>query len=290
MEGTHPYAVQLSYTNDKKTDKIALQKANSTLYKYTTCVPTMHNYTSHSNLVGFIETNRIFGVNHFIIYNTTSSVMVDKYLLYYIKKKIVTIIQWNLPVPLKDIHYFGQLASVADCLYRNIYQSKYIAFMDLDEVIVPRKGSNWDQILSMTERPLFRQKGGYKVRCNFHPPCDNFAIITSQLPSDLKKKAVGLGINSVLLRSADRVIFPPNERSKVIVDSRAVTMMGIHNVWQYQPGFGDVDVHPSVGLLHHYRRFEGCSNDSQLDTYMERFAEEIVKNVEYVHDQVRLGL
>ena len=290
MEGTCPYAVQLSYTNDKKTEKIAIQKKNITSYRYTTCVPTMHNYTSHNQLVDFIETNRIFGANHFIIYNTTSSGMVDKYLSYYIKKKIVTIIQWNLPIPQKDIHYFGQLASIADCLYRNIYQSKYIAFMDLDEVIVPRKGSNGDQILLMTGKPWFHQKGGYKVRCNFHQPCDNFNSITSQLPPDLKIKAVGLEINSVLLQSADRVILPSNHRAKVIVDSRAVTIMGIHNVWHYQPGFGDVDVDPSVGLLHHYRRDGGCSSDSQLDTYMEQFAEDIVKNVEYVHGQVRLGL
>ena len=290
MEGTYPYAVQLSYTNDKKTEKIALQKTNITSYRYTTCVPTMHDYTSHNQLVDFIETNRLFGANHFTIYNTTSSGMVDKYLSYYIKKKIVTIIQWNLPIPQEDIHYFGQLASIGDCLYRNIYQSKYIAFMDLDEVIVPRKGSNWDQILSMTGKPWFRQKGGYKVRCNFHQLCDDSTSITSQLPSDLKIKAVGLGINSVLLRSADRVILPSNHRAKVIVDSRAVTMMGIHNIWQYQSGFGDVDVHPSVGLLHHYRRAGGCSTDGQLDTYMERFAQDIVKNVEYVHDQVRLGL
>lgn len=37
-----------------------------------------------------------------------------------------------------DIHYFGQIPALNDCLYRYMYKSKYIALHDPDEFILPQ--------------------------------------------------------------------------------------------------------------------------------------------------------
>lgn len=37
-----------------------------------------------------------------------------------------------------DLHYFGQIAALNDCLYRYMYQSRYVALQDIDELILPQ--------------------------------------------------------------------------------------------------------------------------------------------------------
>ncbi|MEQ2188100.1 hypothetical protein GOODEAATRI_011528 [Goodea atripinnis] len=37
-----------------------------------------------------------------------------------------------------DLHYFGQIPALNDCLYRSMYQSKYVALPDVDELILPQ--------------------------------------------------------------------------------------------------------------------------------------------------------
>ncbi len=34
-----------------------------------------------------------------------------------------------------------------DCLYRNMYRYKYLALLDIDEVIVPKNTSGWAQMM-----------------------------------------------------------------------------------------------------------------------------------------------
>jgi len=38
-------------------------------------------------------------------------------------------------------------AALNDCLYRNMYKSKYVAFLDIDEIIVPRQNYTLIQLI-----------------------------------------------------------------------------------------------------------------------------------------------
>jgi hypothetical protein len=64
----------------------------------------------------------------------------------------------NEPV---EIHYFAQLAALNDCLYRNMYVSKYVVFQDLDEFIIPRKQLTWTDML----QNLPKGHAAYMFRC-----------------------------------------------------------------------------------------------------------------------------
>ena len=37
-----------------------------------------------------------------------------------------------------DIQYYGQIPALTDCLYRYMYQSKYVSLQDIDELILPQ--------------------------------------------------------------------------------------------------------------------------------------------------------
>jgi hypothetical protein len=51
----------------------------------------------------------------------------------------VTVLPWQLPGAMSaaSIWYHGQLVTNNDCLYRTMPLSKYTAFHDIDEFIVP---------------------------------------------------------------------------------------------------------------------------------------------------------
>lgn len=42
-----------------------------------------------------------------------------------------------------DIHYFGQIPALNDCIYRNMYQTWYLALHDVDELILPQTVSRY---------------------------------------------------------------------------------------------------------------------------------------------------
>lgn len=44
-----------------------------------------------------------------------------------------------------DLHYFGQIAALNDCLYRNMYRSKYVALHDVDELILPQTVKTYEK-------------------------------------------------------------------------------------------------------------------------------------------------
>jgi hypothetical protein len=44
---------------------------------------------------------------------------------------------WTPSLGPGQIHYYGQIPSSNDCLYRSMYQSRYVLMHDADEVILP---------------------------------------------------------------------------------------------------------------------------------------------------------
>ena len=45
-----------------------------------------------------------------------------------------------------------ELIELNDCLYQNLHRHKYLAVMDIDEMIMPQAGlQNWHQLLAQIE-------------------------------------------------------------------------------------------------------------------------------------------
>lgn len=129
-------------------------------YDFIICISAM--FSAYNNVLQFIqslEMYRILGAKKVIIYHTESSQQMKKILSYYIGLEIVELIPWPItsflnvsrgwhyPEHPGDLHYFGQTAALNDCIYRNMYKSKYIVLNDLDELIVPVNHQNWPEML-----------------------------------------------------------------------------------------------------------------------------------------------
>lgn len=49
---------------------------------------------------------------------------------------------WDAALHKGDLHYYGQLVTLNECIYRQMYQSKYVLLNDIDEIIMPYKYAN----------------------------------------------------------------------------------------------------------------------------------------------------
>ncbi len=54
-----------------------------------------------------------------------------------------------------------------DCLYRNLYQYEYIALLDIDEVIMPTKGSSWKELMVAVDAKARQSRNDSRASYNF---------------------------------------------------------------------------------------------------------------------------
>ena len=260
------------------------------------CVtPLNYEYNNVNQLVEMIETNRLLGARRLVFYNHSTGSDLDQYLRSYVKDGVVDVIQWRIPVRVDtwprtevvDIHYFGQLAALNDCLYRNMYKSRFLVFSDLDELIVPKVHANWKGVLGSVQEQQrmrkFNKFGAFLFQCVF---------FRTDWPSDPNATAIPdanqYNILTLLKTKREKDIFPWGMRSKYIADPLKVEMVGIHNIWKFVANrYMEFNVPASLGLLHHYRFWEESSNEWTVDKTLHKFTDIIISRVRDRHEIIK---
>ncbi|XP_073675791.1 uncharacterized protein [Garra rufa] len=133
-------------------------------YDFTVCISNLFN--NYNNVLQFaqaMETYKLLGVQHVVIYKTNCGPDLEKLLKHYETEGILEIIAWPIDQFLNpssgwnfkeykgDIHYYGQLATLNDCIYRHMYQSKYVLLHDIDEIIMPYQHDNLPSLMEDLE-------------------------------------------------------------------------------------------------------------------------------------------
>ena len=98
----------------------------------------------------FIEMNRILGAESFTLYVMEMKDDDLQFLVeHYSKHGLLQLVKWrNVNQRGQLLHYFGQSLIMHDCLYRNMYRIKYLAMVDLDELLLPSKHQNWSELIN----------------------------------------------------------------------------------------------------------------------------------------------
>lgn len=86
----------------------------------------------------WIEYHRMLGVDHFLLYNDRSVDDWAKVLEPYMNSNLVEVIDWHLP-PGIPLFPTWQVAAYQDGLRRSKENTKWLAFIDVDEFILPKK-------------------------------------------------------------------------------------------------------------------------------------------------------
>lgn len=217
--------------------------------KFGVCVPPLYGQIKAKSLIEFIEFNRILGASIFMLYveNSLESISIDvrQVIRYYERQNVIVSIQWQLPFPPDDIWYHGQSLVINDCLYRNMGYFEYLAFIDIDEFIVPQGDLYaWGDILNYLSQ--------YSPNKSMHMTGMSFK---SAFYSDEFSRRVFSNEMTMAVRT-NRTKHFSYRRNKVIVRPYKIFELGIHHVskpMRDSDSQNVINVPTSVAHIYHYR-------------------------------------
>ncbi len=268
---------QLKDEQDLILNKVHIQNyLHSTISRnITVCVMSAlygHN-KNVSNIIQFIEINKYFGAEYFTFYNSTGAgTDVDNILKYYEGLGMIEIIQLPIKNLMYNLHYYGQQFILQDCIYHNVHKSKYIAVIDIDEMIIPHAYRNWHDMIRNIDKT--GQKCGMVFRNVFFYGNAKYSSNNTTFDS---------GILALDWLQRDKVPWSIKLKTKVIYSSKYVNVIAVHNVLRCLGGTQIHTVDPHIALLHHYRQPEytgpqwGRILDRVLDTTMKQYQQDLVR-------------
>ncbi|GFR96936.1 UDP-galactose:beta-D-galactoside beta-1,4-galactosyltransferase [Elysia marginata] len=219
------------------------------IVEFTVCIPPMFNYHNAAQLVEKLEMVRLLGAGRVVLYNNSIAPNVHSVLQFYTQQWAagnetmeVVVRSWKLP-PIK-VHYYGQIAAIDDCLYRYGWLSRYMAFDDLDEIMVPLRHDNWSMLIAERET-LYPGHGAFMFRAS---------VMNKDHSSSVKRfqaDAFRYGSSVLTFTQRDNFVYESHDKGKLIVNPRKVETMEVHHVYE---GSEPTDIIPvDQGILYHYR-------------------------------------
>ncbi|XP_004076119.1 glycosyltransferase family 92 protein F13G3.3-like [Oryzias latipes] len=130
----------------------------------TVCISTL--FGTYNNVLQFAQTlemYRLLGVNRVVIYNTSCGLELNRLLKSYSQEGFVEMVPWPIDRYLNpsrgwnfkehggDLHYFGQLTTLNECIYRSMERSRYVLLNDIDEIIMPYQHDNLNSMMDMLQ-------------------------------------------------------------------------------------------------------------------------------------------
>jgi len=122
-----------------KIEQCTTNTINTKRREYRICVPPLHGHLSVNVLIEFLELSQLLGASFLTFYDFQISENVSNVLKYYEGKGLAQVLSWKLSsyIGESDVHYYGQIFAMQDCLFRSMNHLDFVAFNDLDEYIVP---------------------------------------------------------------------------------------------------------------------------------------------------------
>lgn len=256
-------------------------------------------------LIEWIEMQRLLGAQKVFFYKYDVTPDMDDVLRYYENAGIVDVTQLSLPgahpnepylryLFVKNNSWQSWLTEVllyTDCLYRNINSYRYLAVIDIDEIIIPMQDMTWHGMMSRLSRlePNIERYGSYTFRNVYF--LDQFSThLNGKFPAFMHTLQ---HVN----RSAN--LSPKGEDIKSFVNTQGALIL--HNHWplRYFPGYEPVtySVDDTVARMQHYRSSCSTVNETACDpsyigepvtdTTIWKYAKPLVRNTLRTIDALR---
>ncbi|XP_076845910.1 uncharacterized protein LOC143491088 [Brachyhypopomus gauderio] len=261
-------------------------------FKFTVCISVMYDWINVLELVEAMEMFKILGVQRVVVYKTNCSSETQKILDYYVKKDFVEIIPWTVASKIQvsrgwrkwaspgQLHYFGQIAALNDCIYRYMYQTEYVALQDLDELILPIKVMTWTELLHQVKQQ-YPYSAGFEFENHLFPL--SVKQQKRKFETDSWKNVPGVNI----LEFVQRIRNDPNKFNnfKVIVNPRLVYKATVHGLLVSDGSTFRVD--PNIARMYHMRHVDSFNKTLLIDdTRVWDYAHMLIPSVSEVLQQV----
>ncbi|TRY54393.1 hypothetical protein DNTS_023676 [Danionella cerebrum] len=259
-------------------------------FNFTVCISNLFgNYNNVLQFVQTIEMYKLLGVQHMVIYKTSCGPELDKLLKHYESEGFLEIVPWPIDQFLNpspgwnfqkhggDLHYYGQLVTLNECIYRHMYQSKYLLLNDIDEIIMPYKHDNLQSL--MEELQSVKPNVGVFLIENHIFPKTQFEV-SGRFKRNEWSNIPGINIMEHIYREPDRkTVFNP---TKMIINPRKVDHTSVHSCLKDFAG-GSYHVPFKVCRIVHVRiPLQGRLAKEQLfeDKRVWDFEKELIPNVD----------
>ncbi|CAM9434772.1 unnamed protein product [Lampetra planeri] len=271
------------------------QPEDSFTHDFGVCISTL--FGGYNNVLQFtqaMEMYRLLGAGRVTIYNSSCGAELGRVLAHYAATGLLEVIPWPIdrhltpstgwtyPTHPGDVHYYGQTAALNDCLYRHMYDTRYLVMNDVDEIIIPVDCASW-ACLMMHLNGIY-DADVYRFNNHVFPytVVDDFGRVF-----DRWKGIPGRNILTQVRREPNPFfVFNP---TKMILNPRQVVETSVHHVVST---FGKrALVSSSLAKLHHYRSPERPNinkRDLIIDPVMWKYKAALVSNVNSVLHKVGL--
>ena len=205
-------------------------------------------------ILEWLEYHRMVGITHFYIYDNDSTDHLYEKLKGYIDRRIVTYIRWTGEAQ--------QLRAYNDALNNYKYDTKYMAFIDIDEFLVPILDKNLPDIVD----EIFNEidyVGGIGV---------NWRVYGSSFHDT---KMPGLIIENYKYRSEDFERAGANFHIKTICDPRRMSRMVNPHYGKYLEGFYCTSENGSIIFGPFF--YDGMCRKLRINHYVIKSKEEYIK-------------
>ncbi|XP_071354851.1 beta-1,4-galactosyltransferase galt-1-like [Trachinotus anak] len=163
---TQPDSVKVSEQiwlpiRNQKTNGIEEEKLQ---FDFTVCIANLFEFNNALQYAQTLEMYRLLGVDRVVIYNTSCGPDLDRLLQSYSQEGFVEMVPWPINKYLNpsrgwlfskyggDMHYFGQLATLNECIYRSMDRSRYVLLHDIDEIIMPYQHNSLKPLMDIVQQ------------------------------------------------------------------------------------------------------------------------------------------
>ncbi|ESO03816.1 hypothetical protein HELRODRAFT_173518 [Helobdella robusta] len=305
------------------TERKKVKRESERESRFSICISPLFGNVTTWKLLEFIETSVLFGFDRFVFYVYEVDSEVLQLFNYYTSaykvafdvandfshrnsrsghfnkrrknrrpnRPRIEIVPWPLPPTINtQSWYHGQLVAIQDCMYRSMAVADFVAFVDVDEILVPKLDFNWRQLpTSLSERiESTRQSQNPDIKT------DTQTDMTQKPP-----RRANVSKNDITqLRSHTRTSSIDNIRTKCLVKPRLLFETGIHHISKpILATLATQKMNSSVALLHHYKkctnhaRFQSCQSKVK-DYYLSesRISDVLVRRIADVVGDLREGV
>ncbi|XP_039992388.1 uncharacterized protein LOC120795016 [Xiphias gladius] len=267
------------------------KEAKKLQFNFTVCFSNL--FGDYNNVLQFAQTlemYRLLGVDRVVIYNTSCGPELDRLLQTYSQEGFVEMVPWPIDKHLNpsrgwlfsehggDMHYFGQLTTLNECIYRSMDRSRYVLLNDIDEIIMPYQHKNLMSLMSMLQQQ-HPNTGVFLIENHIFPKKHFEPSGRFHLPQWRGVPGVNI-LEHIYKEEPDRNIYHPH---KMIIQPRMVEQTSVHEVLK---NFGQhFKVPPDVCRIIHVRVcLQGSLTLQQLhvDKRLWDFTGKLIPNVDKV--------
>uniref|UniRef100_A0A3B5B487 Glycosyltransferase family 92 protein n=1 Tax=Stegastes partitus TaxID=144197 RepID=A0A3B5B487_9TELE len=127
-----------------------------------------------------------------------------------------------------DLHYFGQLTTLNECIYRSMERSRYVLLNDIDEIIMPYQHNDLMSMMNTLQRQQ-PNTGVFLIENHIFPKKHFEPSGRFHLPQWNGVPGVNI-LEHVYREDPDRNIYHPH---KMIVQPRMVEQTSVHEVLKH---------------------------------------------------------